>query len=123
MNQNFVYLVKTLVQNLENLLRLNGGPLPALAFAINPQTDAPSYSNTPRLSLKDLLGDGMLWAVPKHRRSVEKRLNRKFGYPEYVWKPLKEKRNLRTCTKCGHDYELGLLCRKFLCYSIYKYSQ
>lgn len=60
--------------------------------------------------LRDLLGDGILWAVPKHRRSIEKRLKRKFGVPKYDWKPLRVKEHLRVCMHCGHDYEAGVLC-------------
>lgn len=110
--QTFLILLRGVLKNLENSMRLNGGA-PAMALAVDPHGSFPLHVNS-KITLRDLIGDGFFWAVPKHRRSVEKRLNRKFGYPEYVWKPLKEKRNLRTCTKCGHDYELGLLCRKFL---------
>ncbi|KAJ8983750.1 hypothetical protein NQ317_017853 [Molorchus minor] len=39
-----------------------------------------------KLSLKNIFEDGFLWAVPKHRRSLEKRLKRKFGSPEYTLK-------------------------------------
>lgn len=117
--QTFLILLRGVLKNLENAMRLNGGA-PAMALAVDPHASLPMHKNS-SFTLRDLIGDGFLWAVPKHRRSVEKRLNRKFGYPEYVWKPLKEKRNLRTCTKCGHDYELGLLCRKFLYYALLKY--
>lgn len=61
-------------------------------------------------SLKDLIGDGFLWAVPKHRRTIEKRLNRKFGRPEYVWKLLKPKTTLRICVTCGNHHEVDTLC-------------
>lgn len=69
-------------------------------------------SESNRFSLKQLLGDGILWAVPKHRRTIEKRLKRKFGHPDYNWKPLKVKTHLRSCNQCGHDHEIGVLCRK-----------
>lgn len=65
-----------------------------------------------RFSLKDVLGDGFLWAVPKHRRSIEKRLKRKFGHPDYIWKMMRPKTNLRVCNVCGDDHEAGVLCRK-----------
>lgn len=64
-------------------------------------------------SLKDLIGDGFLWAVPKNRRTIEKRLKRKYGSPEYVLKILLPKTTIRVCNQCGHDFEVGLLCRKF----------
>lgn len=70
---------------------------------------------TPSRSLKDLIGDGILWAVPKHRRTIEKRLKRKFGIPDLNWKPLRVKTHLRSCNQCGHDYEAGVLCTN--CYN------
>lgn len=63
-------------------------------------------------SLKDIVGDGFLWAVPRCRRTLEKRLTRKFGHPKYVLKILQPKQTLRTCNVCGDDHEVGVLCRK-----------
>lgn len=82
---------------------------------INPALDLgiDSYNPNPRpdnYDIKSLIGDGFLFAVPKHRRSVERNLQRKFGSPDYVWKLLKVKSNLRVCQKCGSDFEVGLLC-------------
>jgi large subunit ribosomal protein L32 len=57
--------------------------------------------------------DGFLWAVPHKRRTVEKRLSRKFGYPEYFYKLILPKRNLLVCNTCGHHYEANHLCRKY----------
>lgn len=73
-----------------------------------------SKQQVPNYSLKDLIGDGFLWAVPRNRRTIEKRWKRKFGSPEYVNKLLLPKTNLRVCNNCGHDYEVGILCRKFI---------
>ncbi|KAI4460031.1 39s ribosomal protein l32 mitochondrial [Holotrichia oblita] len=69
-----------------------------------------NVNKEPPWSIKDILGDGFLWAVPKSRRSIEKRLKRKFGSPEYVDKLLRPKTNLRTCNVCGDDHEIGVLC-------------
>lgn len=63
--------------------------------------------------LKELLEDPFLWAVPKRRRPLEKRLSRKFGFPGLIWKPLVMKTNLIMCPRCGHDHEAGHLCSKF----------
>lgn len=63
-------------------------------------------------TLKDIIGDGFLWAVPRNRRTIEKRLKRKFGTPEYVWKMLVPKTTLRICYVCGDDHEVGRLCRE-----------
>lgn len=64
-------------------------------------------------SLKDLIGDGILWAVPRNRRTIEKRWKRKFGMPEYVEKLLIPRHNIRVCNNCGHDHEVGVLCREY----------
>lgn len=63
-----------------------------------------------KFSLENIFGDGFLWATPKHRRTVERRLQRKFGDPKYIWKPLKLKTNILVCNNCGHHCEAGILC-------------
>lgn len=60
-------------------------------------------------SLKEIF-DGILWAVPKHRRSLEARLKRRFGVMKYVWKPPIAKTNILVCTNCGYHYQAGRLC-------------
>nr|XP_031829442.1 39S ribosomal protein L32, mitochondrial [Nomia melanderi] len=75
-------------------------------------------TNLPERSLKDILNDSFLWAVPKKRRTIEKRLNRRFGWPNYIWKPHVPKTNILMCRRCGHHYEAGLLCG--YCYEIVK---
>lgn len=132
MSRNFVVYVTNFLRNLESFLPSvipqNPGKVinfmlkcfceqkkcfSAVALAGMPSNykgyDANTGPSSPR-SLKDIIGDGILWAVPKHRRSVEKRLKRKFGHPEYNWKPLRVKSHLRMCNQCGHDYEAGILC-------------
>jgi ribosomal protein L32 len=64
-------------------------------------------------SPEKLFNDGFLWAVPRKRRTVERRLSRKFGYPEYSYKLLLPKRNLLVCNTCGHHHEANHLCRKY----------
>uniref|UniRef100_A0A1A9WRP8 Large ribosomal subunit protein bL32m n=1 Tax=Glossina brevipalpis TaxID=37001 RepID=A0A1A9WRP8_9MUSC len=118
MSRKLLTYLGNLINEVEALLPFifrQGGPPPALSVAtINHWTIDYDHQRRP-YSFKDLLGDGFLWAVPKHRRSVEKRLNRKFGLPEYNWKPLRVKTHLRTCNECGHDYEAGVLCTN--CYN------
>ncbi|XP_076651115.1 mitochondrial ribosomal protein L32 [Halictus rubicundus] len=75
-------------------------------------------AHLPGRSLKDILNDSILWAVPKKRRSIEKRLNRRFGIPDLHWKPHVPKTNILMCRRCGHDYEAGTLCG--YCYEIVK---
>ncbi|CAH1118967.1 unnamed protein product [Phaedon cochleariae] len=69
--------------------------------------NAPS---SPKWSLKEIISEGFLWAVPKHRRSIEKRMKRKYGSPEYVLKILTPRTDLKTCNVCGDDHEAGVLC-------------
>lgn len=68
--------------------------------------------NFPGRSIKDILNETILWAAPKKRRTIEKRLCRRFGVPKYIWKPHVPKTNILMCKKCGHDYEAGTLCGK-----------
>lgn len=60
--------------------------------------------------LKDIFNNGFLWAVPRNRRTIEKRLTRKFGHPYYVDKLLHPRNTLRVCNVCGDDHEVGVLC-------------
>ncbi|XP_061400636.1 large ribosomal subunit protein bL32m [Musca vetustissima] len=114
MSRNLALYFSNFLQRLEALLPAifpQGSLPPAFAVAGLPSTyDRLTRNQTPSRSLKDIIGDGILWAVPKHRRTIEKRLNRKFGYPEYNWKLLRVKTHLRSCNQCGHDYEAGHLC-------------
>lgn len=84
------------------------------ALATTVCTNKSNTNNTtkPPFSLKDIVGDGFLWAVPRCRRTIEKRLTRKFGHPNGVLKILTPKTTLRTCNVCGDDHEVGVLCRK-----------
>lgn len=63
-----------------------------------------------KFSIKDLIGDGLLLAVPKFRRTIERRLKRKYGSPDYHWKMFVPKSNILVCTECGHHHESGRLC-------------
>jgi len=73
---------------------------------------SPSESNESSCKPEDF--DGFLWGVPKKRRTLEKRLCRKFGAKDWVWKLYVPKTNLRICDTCGHHYEAKHLCREFL---------
>ncbi|KAF7401702.1 hypothetical protein HZH68_007522 [Vespula germanica] len=69
-----------------------------------------NVNNRGRFSLKDIIGDGFLWGVPTVRRTIEKRMSRRFGNPKYNWKPPVPKTNLLMCPNCGSHHEAGLLC-------------
>ncbi|XP_049842546.1 39S ribosomal protein L32, mitochondrial [Schistocerca gregaria] len=78
----------------------------ALAYAGN-VIPTPSTS---AFLLESIVGDGFLWAVPRNRRTIERRLKRKYGNPEYHLKILKPKKHLLTCNTCGNSYEARNLC-------------
>jgi large subunit ribosomal protein L32 len=60
--------------------------------------------------MSDFLGDGFLWAVPKHRRSLERRMKRRIGHPKYDMKSLPVKNHLIVCESCGNHKEVGIIC-------------
>lgn len=84
-------------------------------YAPNALDAQDEMKSTDTFSLKDLIGDGILWAVPKHRKPIERRLKAKFGHPTYHMKTIPVKTTLRVCMQCGHDHEVGILCRKYRC--------
>ena len=51
--------------------------------------------------------DGILWAVPKKRRSRERRTKKLWGRQKEQWFPIA----LQTCTGCGRPKEPRRLCR------------
>lgn len=87
----------------------------------SPSYQLDSRNATKPFSIKDLWNDGILWAVPKTRRTLEKRQRRKFGCPDLVWKLIVPKVTLRQCVQCGHDHEVGVLCRKSFFFFIDQY--
>jgi len=64
--------------------------------------------------LEDKKSEGFVWGVPKGRRTLEVRTERKFGYKRWVWKPFVPLTDLRVCDNCGHHYRAKHLCRN--CY-------
>ncbi|XP_011159110.1 39S ribosomal protein L32, mitochondrial isoform X1 [Solenopsis invicta] len=80
------------------------------AVNCNSLLNEPKPINLGNSSLKEIFENGILWAVPKHRRSLEIRYKRRFGVEKYFWKPPIVKTNILMCPNCGHDYEAGRLC-------------
>ncbi|KOB69433.1 Mitochondrial ribosomal protein L32 [Operophtera brumata] len=107
------HVIHMLKQVERNVFHMFGHPPRelALAYVHENQPSAPPKKH----SLKDIVGDGFLLAVPKFRRTLEKRWKRKFGSPQYVWKMLEPKTNIIVCHTCGHHHE-----RKCLCENCYK---
>lgn len=66
-----------------------------------------------KFSIADIWKEGFLWGTPKHRRSIEKRWSRKFGWPKYNWKPIVQKTDLVACRSCGHFHECYTICGKY----------
>lgn len=59
------------------------------------------------------LWDGILWAVPKQRKTIERRLKSKFGVEKWGhpgYKMLKPRFDLVTCETCGNYKEKASLC-------------
>ncbi|XP_060841233.1 large ribosomal subunit protein bL32m [Rhopalosiphum padi] len=92
---------------------LGHAPPPALSFASTAETLKPSISAL--TNVQRLFGDSIFWAVPKHRRTIEKRLKRKFGCINDFYKILLPRTDLLTCNQCGHSYQ-----RRHLCANCYK---
>ncbi|KAH1012897.1 39S ribosomal protein L32, mitochondrial [Dendroctonus ponderosae] len=110
-----IYRVNSALRGLERALfgaltgQFPSGDL-GLCYDYVPQKNEIQQSTAQKSILEEILGDGFLFAVPKHRRSIEKRLKRKFGDSEHHLKILIPRKNLRTCNVCGDDYEVGVLC-------------
>lgn len=81
------------------------------AFQIEAPTSSHVANNISKpFSVKDLIGDGFLWAVPKFRRSVERRMKRRFGSPGLNMKYPQVKNYLVECEYCGDFYEPKSIC-------------
>ncbi|XP_050667694.1 39S ribosomal protein L32, mitochondrial [Leptidea sinapis] len=104
-SQRLVHIANTVEKNILTLFRH-----PPKEFSVACVDENPFIHPKQRFSIKDIIGDGLLLAVPKFRRTVEKRWKRKFGSPEYVWKLLVPKTNIKVCHECGHYHERGRLC-------------
>ncbi|OWA53390.1 putative 39S ribosomal protein L32, mitochondrial [Hypsibius exemplaris] len=76
----------------------------------HPSASSPATQATtePEQSFLESLKDGLLWAVPKKRSSVERRLKKQFG-SSYM-DPYKLRTDLIVCLHCGHYHEAHSLC-------------
>ncbi|KAK0052517.1 39S ribosomal protein L32 mitochondrial [Biomphalaria pfeifferi] len=90
-------------------------PPPSLAVLGIPQNSqvAPTENDTSSKSILDSIFDGILLAVPKHRRSIEKRLFRKHRYTSFMEYGT-PKNTIIPCLECGQFKEKGHLCKN--CY-------
>ncbi|KAG8238996.1 hypothetical protein J437_LFUL005053 [Ladona fulva] len=83
---------------------------PRVAVVVNGQCNNFDLNNAPSTVPEDIFKTDILWAVPKSRRTIEKRLKRKFGDPFYKPKTLQLQTNIRICDTCGHYHEDKVLC-------------
>lgn len=77
--------------------RLARDPVPCLA-------GIPSSSPS---QLEPWRDDGLLWAVPTNRRTVERRMWRRIGHPFYK---VTRKVNIKSCEACGHFHLRHTIC-------------
>lgn len=65
-----------------------------------------------KFSIQDFMQENLVWAVQKKRRSIEKRLSRKYGQLDGYYKLIIKQKDLEVCVHCGHDKKRGYLCSK-----------
>ena len=85
----------------------------AYVEAPNALQESDDSDEKPTSFLEELINDCILWAVPKKRRSIEKRRMRKYntpGFPPLPYKNQIPKTNILVCNNCGSYREAGLLC-------------
>ncbi|KAF2366862.1 Ribosomal protein L32p [Trinorchestia longiramus] len=104
------------VQHLIRILLAQHHPPPPGAVSLVPldprlpSVEVPCPANQETGYPNTSLEDGLLWAVPKNRRTREKRLTRKHAVEKRL--PVKK---LFMCSNCGGPYEAGRLCP--VCYA------
>ncbi|RUS73495.1 hypothetical protein EGW08_018735 [Elysia chlorotica] len=92
-----------------------GPPSGALAILGSPSSVPSQTSNQhSSTSILDSIFDGMLYAVPKFRRSLEKRQFRKHRFSGFMEHGT-PKTNIVPCLECGNFKEKGHLCEH--CYN------
>ncbi|XP_045210333.2 39S ribosomal protein L32, mitochondrial-like [Mercenaria mercenaria] len=111
----FVTKIRHFIQNLthtiENIAtRHTQTGLPAVCY------NGPSTDPQPGRSSESILADlfePILYAVPRNRRSLERRRMRKFSLPDM--ETARVKKNIIICLNCGHPHERQTICGN--CYS------
>ncbi|KAF9414121.1 hypothetical protein HW555_007880 [Spodoptera exigua] len=102
--------VLQLMKNVERSLFHIFGNHPPKELALAYVHEKKPVPTPKKFSINDIVGDGFLLAVPKFRRTIERKLKRKFGSPEYVWKMLVPNNSIKVCQNCGHHHEKRRLC-------------
>ena len=90
---------------------LTGFPPPALSLVDVDASPPSARASEPQdaKSLLDSIFDGLMYAVPKRRRSLQVRLMRKAAHTR-IAKFATPKKNLTSCLECGHWHEVHTLC-------------
>uniref|UniRef100_A0A1B6CMP4 Large ribosomal subunit protein bL32m n=1 Tax=Clastoptera arizonana TaxID=38151 RepID=A0A1B6CMP4_9HEMI len=117
-NRVVFHIQRSMINFEKNVALMLGRRVPPddFCFAITNEVNIGISENIKTTNLlKDFINDSILWAVPTHRRPIEKRWGRKFGWPTQVYKMLIPKQNLIICNDCGEHHEIGHLCAN--CYS------
>ncbi|XP_050540132.1 39S ribosomal protein L32, mitochondrial [Daktulosphaira vitifoliae] len=96
--------------NIDYLCNVFFGQTPPPALSIAHLNDVPNKITFRWLDVNQMLNNSILLAVPKHRRTIEKRLKRKFGCINDFYKMLLPRTDLLTCNHCGHTYQKRHLC-------------
>ncbi|XP_074653201.1 large ribosomal subunit protein bL32m-like [Tubulanus polymorphus] len=97
-----------------NYISLFPHPGYGAAFAINspagalPQSDG--ASNSGQSLLESILGNGIFYAVPKHRRTVERRSARKHAWGGGRMEDHQPKKHIVACLDCGNYHEKHTIC-------------
>uniref|UniRef100_A0A8D9BIS7 Large ribosomal subunit protein bL32m n=1 Tax=Cacopsylla melanoneura TaxID=428564 RepID=A0A8D9BIS7_9HEMI len=103
-----------------NLLNLEHTLVSTLGFEQPPPLDfnvaqvqnksLPEPKIVTKLSLRELFDTSILWAAPKRRKSLEKRMQNRYGFPDQVWKMLTPRTDLTVCNTCGYTHHRKTLC-------------
>ncbi|KAK2190775.1 hypothetical protein NP493_69g05027 [Ridgeia piscesae] len=72
-------------------------------------TNLPQTVSQPQSIIDDIFGDGFFWAVPKARRSLERRRTRRNGSTKLEhWAT--PRKNIKECLVCGHWHLAHTIC-------------
>nr|CAG4635186.1 EOG090X0IGM [Alona affinis] len=89
-------------------------PPPELLMPVAVQSNLAALQQQPPPKPFDInsIFDGFLWGAPTFRRSVERRMMRKYGAENWETgkKLIPIRKDLKPCVSCGHYHEAGRLC-------------
>jgi len=85
---------------------------PMFVMNLEKQMNSRDTSSERHSLIEDIMRNGLLLAVQKKRRTVEKRLIRRFGVEGYedTSRMIRPKHNVIVCDQCGHYHELHTIC-------------